>query len=146
MEKYIMDHKNHAERLQIDALTENTDKVRAFIESYLEKTDCPPDVMMKIDLAVEELFVNVAHYAYGEDSGMAAIFIEVPENERKVTVTVEDGGIRFDPFGRPEVKTASSAKDQPIGGLGIHIVKKMMDKVSYEFKENRNIVTIEKAW
>lgn len=146
MEKYIMDHKNHAERLQIDALTENMDKVRAFIESYLEKTDCPPDVMMKIDLAVEELFVNVAYYAYGDDSGMAAILIEVPENERKVTVTVEDGGIRFDPFDKPEVKTASSAKDQPIGGLGIHIVKKMMDKVSYEFKENRNIVTIEKAW
>ena len=131
------------EKLCIKAKLENLVDVTAFVESQLETLDLPMKTQMQIDLAVEEIFVNIASYAYSPEDGMAIIEVELTEDPR-VIITFIDNGKPFDPLAKEDPDVTQTAEDRKVGGLGIFMVKKSMDDVSYEYKDGQNILRIEK--
>ncbi|MBQ9419029.1 MAG: ATP-binding protein, partial [Synergistaceae bacterium] len=131
-------------RLNIEANVDNLDQVIAFVDEQLEKHDCPPKIQMQVDVAVEEIFVNIAHYAYNPEKGSAAISVEIQEDPLAVIITFIDGGVPYDPLKKPDPDVTLPAEQREIGGLGIYMVKKSMDDISYEYKDGKNILTIRK--
>ena len=130
--------------LNIAATIENLDDVMTFVTSFLEEMSCPAKEQMTIEIAVEEMFVNVAHYAYTPKTGMVRIKCVPLDNNKAVEISFEDEGIPFDPLAKEDPDTTLSAEERPIGGLGIYMVKKSMDHVSYRNEEGKNILTIMK--
>ena len=131
--------------LTIEALTDNLQAVLDFVDTELEGADCPMKTQMQIDVAVEELFVNVAHYAYTPATGQARIDIEITEDPKKVMITITDSGIPFDPTAKTDPDVTLSAQERQIGGLGIYMVKKSMDSMDYRYEDGKNIVSITKT-
>ena len=123
-----------------DALPE----VMAFTEECLESFDCPMKNSMAICVAVEEIFVNIASYAYGDGTGDATLAFSFDEVERLMTLVVSDEGIPFNPLEKSEPDITLSAAERDIGGLGIFITKKTMDTVSYRNENGKNILTMTK--
>ena len=123
-----------------DALPE----VMAFTEECLESFDCPMKSSMTICVAVEEIFVNIASYAYGDGSGNATLSFAFDENERLMTLVIKDNGTPFNPLERDEPDISLSADEREIGGLGIFITKKTMDTVDYSYENGQNILTMTK--
>ena len=90
---------------------------------------------MQIDIAIDELFGNIAHYAYNPEVGEATVRIEVIEDPLAVVITFIDNGVPYDPLKREDPDTTLSAEEREIGGLGIYLVKKSMDEITYEYKD-----------
>lgn len=128
-----------------DAVTENLDQVLAFLDSQLESWDCPMRVQMQLDVAVEELFVNIASYAYGDNTGTAEITMELLPDQI-VQITFRDSGTPYNPLEKPDPDVTMPAEERQIGGLGIYIVKKSMDEVLYRYEDGQNVLTIRKAF
>ncbi len=124
------------------AKTEQLDAAIAFVEAELDKIDCPMKSVMQITVCVEEMFVNVASYAYEGQPG--EIELSVDDARDTVTITLTDAGIPFDPLAKEDPDITLSADERNIGGLGIFMVKKSMNEVSYERKNDRNIFTMVK--
>ena len=101
---------------------------------------------MKIDVAVEEIFINIASYAYGNEVGNAEIILDINDSNTKATITFVDEGIPYNPLEKDDPDTTLSADERQIGGLGIFIVKKSMDSVEYKNQEGKNILTISYCW
>lgn len=114
----------------------------AFVEEELEKLDCPMKVVMQITVCLEEMFVNVAHYAYQGNEGMVTLSLD--DKDGLFSITLEDEGVPFDPLAKVDPDVTLSAEERPIGGLGIYMVKKTMDEVFYEYKEGKNIFCMKK--
>ncbi len=132
--------------LNIEARKENLDEVLSFVTAELELRDCPPKVCMQLEIAVEELFVNVASYAYPEgEVGMFTLSVDFPE-ENVVSIGFIDGGAPFDPLKKDDPDVTLSAEERGIGGLGIYMVKKSMDDMTYERKNDQNILVITKKF
>jgi len=131
------------EQIELDATVENIDAVTAFVDGILEANDCSMKAQMQIDIAIDELFSNIAHYAYGEGIGKALTQVEVREGKAYITFT--DSGIPYDPLAKEDPDVTLSAEERNIGGLGIFMVKKSMDDVLYEYKGGKNILTIVKT-
>lgn len=130
--------------LEIEAATENLDAVLGFVDEELEKLDCPMKVQMQIDIAAEEIFVNIAHYAYSPGTGSATVCVETEENPLAVWITFIDGGIPYDPLAKDDPDVTLSAEERQIGGLGIFMVKNSMDDVKYEYKDGKNVFSMRK--
>lgn len=131
-------------KLEIEAKVDNLNEVIAFIDEQLEAADCPMKTQMQIDIAVEELFVNIAHYAYAPNVGQAVI-TAVLSPDRKMSITFEDSGMPYDPLAKEDPDITLSAEEREIGGLGIYMVKKSMDDMYYEYRDGKNILTIVKG-
>ena len=130
--------------LTVEAAVENIEVVTLFVNEELEKMECPLKALTQIDIAIEEIFVNIAHYAYPDGTGDALIEIEPDESAGSVRITFIDQGKPYDPLQNEDPDITLSAEDRPIGGLGIFMVKKSMDEVSYEYKDSKNQLTIRK--
>lgn len=130
--------------LTVDAAVENIEVVTDFVNEELEKLDCPVKARRQIDIAIDELFGNIARYAYSPDVGKATVRFSVEEKPLEVTITFIDNGIPFNPLEKSNPDTSLSAEERPIGGLGIFLVKKSMDMVEYEYKNGQNILKIKK--
>lgn len=130
--------------LTVEAAVENIEVVTDFVNEELEKLDCPVKARRQIDVAIDELFGNIARYAYSPDVGKATVRFSVEENPLEVTITFIDNGIPFNPLEKSNPDTHLSAEERPIGGLGIFLVKKSMDMVEYEYKNGQNILKIKK--
>ena len=128
--------------LTLQASLEKLDEVLAFVEENLEKNDCPMKVLMQVQIAVEEIFVNIAHYAYGSEQGTATIRVEVGGDPLQVIITFIDQGVPYDPLQKEDPDVTLSAEERQIGGLGIFMVKKSMDDMTYEYVNGKNILTI----
>ena len=128
--------------LTLDATVENLDKVLAFVDKFLEGMDCPPKTQMQIDVAVEELFVNIAHYAYTPNQGQATIRIEAEADPTAVSITLMDRGIPYDPLAKPDPDITLSASERQIGGLGVFLTKKLTDDVRYDRRDGKNILLL----
>lgn len=126
------------------AKTEALNEFIAFVEETLEGYGCPLKTQMALCVAIEEVFVNVANYAYGEGKGDVEFLISFDEDNREVTFTLKDKGIPFNPLERDDPDVTLSAEQRQIGGLGIFITKKTMDVVSYKYENNENILTMVK--
>lgn len=130
--------------LTVEAAIENIPLVTDFVNEQLEKLGCSVKAQMQIDIAIDELFSNIAHYAYNPESGNATVRVETTEEPLAVVITFIDKGLPYDPLKRDDPDTSLSAEEREIGGLGIYMVKKSMDEVSYEYKDGQNILTITK--
>ncbi len=128
------------ETLVVDAENDNLHIVMDFVDSFLEKNSCPMNTQMKIDLSVEEIYVNIANYAYGGGKGDAQISIE--NNDGNVKIVFSDSGTPYNPLEKPDPDTTLSSEERQIGGLGVFLVKKNMDDVTYEHKNGKNVLTM----
>ena len=114
------------------------------IYEVLEEKECPLKVQMQLDVAIDEIFGNIAYYAYGKGSGNATIQIEMEDNPPKITLTFIDQGIPYNPLESKDPDITLDIEDREIGGLGIFLVKKTMDELSYEYVDGQNILTMKK--
>lgn len=130
--------------LKVEATIENIPKVTDFVDEQLEAFDCPIKAQTQIDIAIDELFSNIVHYAYNSEIGSVTVRVEVQEEPLAVVITFIDDGVQYDPLAKEDPDTTLSAEERDIGGLGIYIVKKSMDDISYEYKNGQNILTIKK--
>lgn len=125
-------------------------RVNEFIHTELDHRLCPARVQGQLDIAVEELFVNVAHYAYPdatpEQPGMVRVNYTYSAEPPSITVDIIDEGVPYNPLEKPDAVTPDDIADVPIGGLGILMAKRSVDKMSYEHVGSSNIVTIFKKW
>ena len=130
--------------LTIDATVENIGIVTDFVNEQLEALDCPMKAQMQIDIAIDELFGNIAHYAYNPEVGDATVRVEIIEDPLTVVITFIDKGVPYDPLAKEDPDVTLSAEERGIGGLGIYMVKKSMDDITYEYKDGQNILKIKK--
>ena len=130
------------QKIVIEALPENLPLATEFVDAFLEARDCPMKTQMLFDLCVEEIFVNIANYAYPDAAG--AVGIHIAEKNGVVTIIFTDSGIPYDPLKKKDPDVTLSAKDRQIGGLGIFLVKKNMDSVSYRYEDGKNVLTMTK--
>ena len=131
--------------MTIEATVENIAVVTDFVNEELEMLDCPMKAQMQIDVAIDELFGNIAHYAYDPQTGPATVRVEVEDDPMAVVITFIDHGKPYDPLAQDDPDTSLSADDRPIGGLGVFLVKKTMDDISYEYRDGKNILRIKKS-
>lgn len=130
--------------ITLEAKTENLDKVLAEVDSVLEENDCPLKLQMQIDVAVEEIFVNIANYAYTPEIGEATLRMEVVGDPKKFVITFMDRGIPYNPLGKEDPDVTLSVEERKIGGLGIYMVKKSMDQLYYSHTDGMNVFSMEK--
>ena len=131
-------------KLTIAADVQKLDEVLAFVDAFLEENDCMIAEQMRIDVAVEEIFVNIASYAYTDAPGDAEITAEMDDTTGQAVFTLADSGKPFDPLAKPDPDITLSAEERGIGGLGIYMVKKSMDDVAYRYENGKNILSIRK--
>ena len=128
--------------ITLDAKLGNLDEVLAFVDSRLEELECPVKAQMQIDVAVEEIFVNIASYAYEQQPGSATIRMEIRQNPKSAEITFLDRGIPYNPVEKEDPDVSLPIEKRRIGGLGIYMVKKSMDEMLYERRDGYNILTI----
>ena len=133
--------------LNVKAETQMLDTVQDFIHESLEKAGIDADIkaLTQLDVAVEEVFVNIANYAYTPDKGDAIIEAEISDGAL-LTLRFIASGKAFDPLAAEDPDVTLSAEERGIGGLGIFLTKKFMDSVEYERKDGKNILTMTKKF
>ena len=122
---------------------EQVPQLADFVDMVCEEVGFDPSVSIQMNLAIEEAVVNVMSYAYPVGT-VGNVIIEAQANEDCLTFTIIDNGTPFDPTAKSEVDTTLSAEERPIGGLGIHLVRQLMDSINYERIDNKNILTLRK--
>ena len=130
--------------LRIEARVGNIDAVTDFVNEALEGMDCPVRSRLQIDVAIDELFSNIANYAYPLGEGAAVVRVEEGKEPRAALITFMDWGTPFDPLSRPDPDTTLPAEEREIGGLGVFLVKKTMDDMRYTHENGMNILRIQK--
>ena len=132
------------ENLKLQANDDTLYTVLDAIEAHLDENDCPNDVKTRILIAVEEIYVNIAHYAYHPGVGAATVRVEVVDTPLSVVVSFIDKGVPYDPLSKEDPDVGLPLVEREIGGLGIYMVKKSMDEITYEYREGQNILRIRK--
>jgi len=128
--------------IKLPATDENLAKATEFVRERLKNRNVSEKFIKQVELYVEEVFVNIAHYAYAPDIGDVEIFCDVSAD--KITVIFTDEGKRYDPLEKPDPDITLSAEERDIGGLGIFMTKKLTDDIRYEYKDGKNILITEK--
>ena len=131
--------------ITLAATIENIDTVTDFVAEQLEEMGCTMKAQMQINIAIDELFGNIARYAYPQGAGEATVRLETSPDGKQAILTFIDQGTPYDPLTQEEPDITLSAEDRPIGGLGIFMVKKSMDDIAYRFENGQNILTITKT-
>lgn len=131
--------------ITLPATVENLDAVIDFVTEQLETMGCSMKAQMQLSIATDEIFANIAHYAYQDGEGMATVRVEMARGGTHACVTFIDGGMPYDPLAKKDPDITLSAQDRPIGGLGIYMVKKSMDDVIYRYEEGKNVLSLLKA-
>ena len=128
----------------LEAAEENLDEVLRFVEDALEDTGCSLEDQRQIAIAVEEVFINIVSYAYKPGRGDTTLRLDVSQDPAEVTITFIDHGVPFDPLAKEDPDINLPAKQRKVGGLGIFVVKNLMDDVFYEYRDGQNILTMVK--
>lgn len=128
----------------IEATRENLPKVISFVNEHLEAADCNMRTQVQIDIAVEELFINIASYAYDPEIGTAVVQVTVTDEPLSVEITFIDNGRQYDPLAKDDPDITLPINKRKKGGLGIFMVKNSMDDIHYEYADGKNILTIKK--
>ncbi|MBO6215610.1 MAG: ATP-binding protein [Lachnospiraceae bacterium] len=131
--------------MTIDAMDINLQMVLDFIEEQVNICGCDPATLISLQIAVEEIFVNVAHYSYNPEIGTITIKTEIAMDDPKsITIVFRDHGVPYNPLEKPDPDITLGAEERQIGGLGIYLVKNSMDEVYYNFEDGENVFTIKK--
>lgn len=128
----------------IKAEKEQLDGLLALINGDLEQAGCTQEVMIAVGICAEEIFVNVASYGYPHGEGDVQVIEEI--EGRRITLELRDGGIPYNPLAREDPDITLSAEERQVGGLGIFMVRSMMDGVSYEYRDEKNCLKMWKEW
>ncbi len=149
-EGFCMQMTEREASLEIEARMGSFERVEVFLEEYLELIGCPVKECHQLLIAVEELVVNVCSYAYPnateEESGALTVNVACLPNGTGVRVQVSDGGVPFDPLAQDDPDMPASIAEAQVGGMGLLMTKTMMDTVEYEYRDNKNVTTVTKAW
>ncbi len=133
-------------KLTVDATIDSLDIILEKLEEMLDDREFSPKSMMQMHVAIEELFVNIAHYAYPEDApGKADIDMDI-DSDNVVTMVFRDSGQPYNPLAKEDPDVTLSAEERDIGGLGIFMAKKSLDSMEYEYVNNQNVLTIKKKF
>ena len=133
------------DQMTVSAVVENVKAVTCFVNERLDELGCSERIKVQVDVAIDEIFSNIARYAYNPETGPATVRVGVEENPLSVVITFIDHGIPFDPLAEERPDTTRLPKgERPIGGLGLFMVKKTMDDVTYEYRDGQNILAIRK--
>ena len=139
--------------LTVQAVDENLDRVQGMVEEMLEGAGAQIKVIYTVAIAIEEMFVNVCHYAYEGKTGDVKVEAGIFDCEDNgdgathgVRTRLTDSGMPYDPLAKEDPDITLSAEERSIGGLGIYMVKKSMDSVDYEYSDGHNIFTMEKRF
>ncbi|MBR4903246.1 MAG: ATP-binding protein [Selenomonadaceae bacterium] len=132
------------EKITVEAVVENLQTVIDFATEKLEARDCPMKTSMQLELVIEEIFVNIANYAYHPETGVATFCMEFEENPSAVSMTFIDGGKPYNPLEKDDPDTTLDVDEREIGGLGIFLVKKNVDEISYEYADGKNILRMKR--
>jgi anti-sigma regulatory factor (Ser/Thr protein kinase) len=129
----------------VDELTVRADleclpEVQDFVIEKL--ADCPMKILNRISVIIDEIFANIASYAYGQAGGGVVVRVTLADD---IVIAFEDSGIPYNPLAAADPDVTLSAEDREIGGLGIFMVKKLMDAVEYRREDNKNILTVRKT-
>ena len=138
------DRDDPMKEITLDATIDNVAAVTAFADEVLEAAGCPMKVMMQIDVVIDEIFSNISMYSYAPGTGQATFGIAVGGEPKTATLRFSDSGKPFDPLSREDPDVHLSLEEREAGGLGVFMAKKMMDEMSYEYKDGRNILTARK--
>lgn len=132
--------------LMVEAKTENLTEVFSFVQEELSDSECPKKIKRQIKLCVEEIFMNITHYAYNPETGPAKIAVEVVKDPVPIRIIISfiDHGKPYDPLKHEAPDLDLSLEEREIGGLGIFLVKENVDGIDYEYKDGQNILTIRK--
>ena len=130
--------------LTVPARSECVDKINAFVAEELEAYNCSMEVQFQLELAIEEIFVNIASYSYHPIEGEAEIRCEILQDPLRVELQFLDSGKPYDPLAKDDSDTSVEALEEREGGLGILLVKRTMDDVKYAYENGKNILTIQK--
>jgi len=131
--------------LCIEAKVINVDKVTDFVNDRLKSMGCSKRSLLQIDVALDELFSNICHYAYGDAVGNVLVSVKELEGSDSVQITLADQGTPFDPLAVKDPDVTLKLHERAIGGLGIFLVKRTMDDVQYEYRDGKNILTVVKS-
>ena len=140
----MRDADNSGQEISVEASENKLGSVLGFIEERLEEAGCSFKTQMQIAVAAEEIFINIAKYAYLEGKGRAQIRFSTENDPKRAVITFLDNGMPYDPLAREDPDVTLPADERPVGGLGIYMVKKTMDDVIYKYKDGQNILTIVK--
>ena len=132
-------------KLTLGAERENIPEVIDFVDRELDELDCPEKTKTLINIAIDELYGNIASYAYDEESGEVTVSVDHDSSAGAVCISFQDEGKPFNPLERGEPDVTLSARERKVGGLGIFLVRKSMDDVQYEYRDGKNILTIRKT-
>lgn len=130
--------------VNVEANVDNLYKVFSFIEQQLAGVNCDIKDQNRLLIAIEEIFINIAKYAYKDGNGSIKVQVSFSTNPDVITIVFIDSGIKYDPLAKEDPDIGLSVSERPIGGLGIYITKKFVDEVFYDYKNNQNILTIKK--
>ena len=130
--------------ITVAATLDNLNTVLAFVDKQLEQAGCPLKLMTQVDLAVEEIFVNIARYAYHPYVGEARVRCEAGGDPFQIIVGFADRGRPYNPLDRQDPDVTLDAQRRQIGGLGIFMAKKLMDDIQYEYRDGKNILSLRK--
>jgi len=130
--------------ITLKAALENIGSVMEFVDAELEMLDCPVKAQTQIDISVDEIFSNIARYAYEPDEGEATVRFAFSESDRVVSLTFIDCGIPYNPLEKEDPDVSLSIEEREVGGLGIFMVKKSMDEMDYHYQDGQNILTVRK--
>lgn len=129
--------------LKVKAIDENLSMVLDTVENFIEGL-CNSEIKNEILISVDELFINVAHYAYEGEEGEVSIVMELLEEKKRLRIIISDQGIPFNPLEKEDPDIALSLEERKIGGLGIFMVKDYMDHLEYKFENKSNMLIMEK--
>ena len=130
--------------LTVSAVIENLDIVTDFVNAQLDAMGCPMKIQMKIAVVIDEVFSNIAQYAYPEGNGEATVLVEALENPLGMSMTFVDQGLHYNPLEKEDPDITLAINERQVGGLGVFMIKKLMDEVHYEYKDGQNRFTMTK--
>ena len=137
--------KSSCRELSVEARLDSIPAVTDFVNAELEAADCSVKVQTQIDIVIDELFSNIARYAYAPETGSVLVRVELEQDPPAVVLTFIDRGRPYDPLSAEEPDVTAAAEDRPIGGLGVFLVKKIMDELRYEYRDGQNILRVKKC-
>ena len=132
--------------LMVDAKAESLRKIKSFVGAELEALDCPEGARQQLFVVIDEIFANIADYAYEDGEGSASIRFETETEPRAIVLTFLDSGFPFNPLTMETPDTSLKARERKLGGLGIFMVRKLTDEISYEYADGKNILRIKKQF
>ena len=134
----------YMKELHVNSNVENIPTVKNFVCSELERLGCTERLVMQMKMAVDELFANISFYAYDSESGPVTVLFDYEEESSTAILTFIDEGKPYNPLEAEEPDVELEGELRPIGGLGIFLVRNLMDDMLYEYKDRQNILTLKK--